>query len=101
MRTGGFAVSASRRSKTQQQMRAALVAGDGVDFVDDYGLDIAQDCLRLLLGGEQDVQRLGCRYQDVRRTAQHALAIERQGVAGAHGGANLRHQDSRARRPVA
>ena len=44
-------------------MRAALGAGDGVDLVDDDGLDAAQRLPRL--AGEQQEQRLGGGDEDV------------------------------------
>ncbi len=50
----------------QRQVRAALVVGHGVDFVDDDRFDVAQN-LRGSSGREQDVERLGRRDQDVRR----------------------------------
>ena len=46
------------------------------------------------VGGQQDVQRLGRGDQDVRRTLQHLAPLFRQRVAGADGGANLRHQEA-------
>ena len=45
---------------------------------------------RLLLGGEQDVERLGRRDEDVRRPARHRLALVRRRVAGAHHDAQRR-----------
>ena len=44
---------------------------------------------RLRLGGEQDVERLGRRDEDVRRPARHRLALVRRRVAGAHHDADL------------
>ena len=75
----------------KRQMRAALVVGDGVDFVHDHRLDVAQD-LPALLRREQDVERFRRGHQNVRRALQHGAALVHQRVAGAHGGANLRHQ---------
>ena len=73
----------------QRQMRAALVAGDGVDLVDDHRLRVLQH-LPAALGGEQDVERLGRSDQDVRRPAHHRLPLVRRRIAGAHERANLR-----------
>ena len=72
-------------------MRAALVVSDGVNLVDDDGLDVAK-YRAAAVGGEQDVERLRRGDQDVRRTLQHLAAFFRQRVAGADGGANLGHQ---------
>ena len=77
----------------ERQVRAALVVGDGVDLVDDYGLDIAQNGAAAVCG-EQNVERLGRGDQDVRRTLEHLAPLFHQRVAGAHGGANLGHQEA-------
>ena len=77
----------------ERQVRAALVVGDGVDFVHDDGLDIAQN-RAALFRGQQDVERLGRGDQNVRRPLQHRPPLVHQRVAGADGGANLRHQQS-------
>ena len=74
-------------------MRAALVAGDGMDFVDDHGVHVAQD-FSALLRRQQDVQRFRGGDQDVRRALQHGAALVHEGVAGAHGGADFRHQQA-------
>ena len=63
-------------------MGAALRAGDGVHLVDDHRLDAAQHLAALR--GEQEVERLGRRDQDVRRRAQHLAALALIRVAGAH-----------------
>ena len=42
MRVGRRSHSASSRSRRERQVGAALVAGDGVDLVDDDRLDRAQ-----------------------------------------------------------
>jgi hypothetical protein len=73
----------------ERQVSAALVVGDGVDFVDDDGADVAQMFPRLARG-EQKVERLRRRDQDVRRVAQHAGALDGQRVAGADAGADGR-----------
>ena len=48
-------------------MGAALRAGDRVHLVDDHVLDVAQDLARL--ARQQEVQALGCRDEDVGRSA--------------------------------
>src|SRR5215470_2689441 len=72
-------------------MRATLVVGYGVNFVHDHSFYIAQD-LPAALGGEQDVERLGGGDQDVRRAFEHGPALLHEGVAGADGGTDLRHE---------
>jgi len=42
----------------KRKVHAPLVVGDGVNFVDDHGFDIAQDGAALF-GSEQDVERFG------------------------------------------
>ncbi len=70
-------------------MCAALVVGHGVDFVDDDGAD-AGEIGAGLLGGEQDVERLGRGDEDVRRLLEHGAALGGERVAGADGGADRR-----------
>src|SRR5271163_2378809 len=74
-------------------MCSALVVGNSMNLVDDYGLDIAKDCTALV-GSQKDVERLGRSHQNVRRALQHGAPLMREGVAGSHGGANLRHQQT-------
>ncbi len=52
------------------QVRASLVAGHGVDLVDDHRLDRAQR-LAPLLTGDQEVERLGRGHHEAGRTTQH------------------------------
>ena len=68
-----------------RQVRAALVVDHGVDLVHDHGLDRAQH-LAPAVRGEQDVERLRRRHQDVRRTLEHRGARRGRRVAGAHRG---------------
>src|ERR1022692_4653370 len=75
----------------EREVCAALVIGDGVNLIHDYGLDIVQDGAAAV-GGEQNVERLRRGDQDVRRTLEHVAALFHQRVAGAHGGANFGHQ---------
>ena len=75
----------------QRQMRSALVVGDGVNFIDNHRLNIAQN-RAALIRGQQNVKRLRRGDQNVRRPLQHGAPLGHQRVAGADRGANLRHQ---------
>src|SRR5581483_8973720 len=70
------------------EMRAALRAGDRVYLVHDHRLDRAQQLARLRR--EQEEERFRRRDEDVRRVAQHRLALLLRRVAGAHGDLQLR-----------
>ena len=72
-------------------MRAALVAHERVDFVDDDRADGAQD-RAALLRGEHQVERFGRGDQDVRRALDDHPARRLWRVAGAHDGADARHR---------
>ena len=74
--------------KRQGQMRAALVRGDGVDFVDDHGAG-SREHLAPGLRAEQDVKQFRRRYQDVGRPPAHPLTLGRRRVAGTHPRADL------------
>ena len=93
MRTGRMREQGFEPLERKREMSAALVVGDGVDFVHDHGLDVAQDGAALF-GGEQDVERFRRGDQNVRRPRQHGAAFVHQGVAGAHADANLGHQQA-------
>ena len=67
----------------EREMRAPLVAGDGVDLVDDRGAD-AREHGASARAREQDVERLRRGHQDVRGLPAHGLARRAWGVAGAH-----------------
>jgi hypothetical protein len=71
----------------QGQVRAALVAGQGVDLVHDDGLHRAQ-LLAALRGCQQQVQRFGRRDEDVWRIADEGLPLGLRRIAGANGGAD-------------
>ena len=73
----------------EREVGAALVAGDGVDLVDDGGAD-AREHGAPAFAREQDVERLRRRHQDVRRLPAHGLARGARGVAGTHHGADAR-----------
>ena len=72
----------------EREVRAALVACDGVDLVDDDGLDGAEQVASLRAGDEQ-VERLGRGDDEARRPAQHRGALGAGGVAGADGDPHL------------
>ena len=84
----------------QREVRAAARADDRVDLVDDHRPDGAQH-LAAALGGEQQVQRLRRRDQDVRRRPQHRGALGLRRVAGADGGRDPRRRRGRAARRAA
>ena len=65
----------------EREVRAALGRRDGVDLVDDHGLDVREDLVRPR--GHHQIERLGRRDQDVRRLAEHRLAVLLRGVSGA------------------
>ena len=71
----------------QRQVRAALIAGDGVNLIHDDGSRGAQHVARLL-GGEQNEQRLGRSYQHVRPLFAHTLPLPCGRIAGAERRAN-------------
>ena len=71
------------------QMRAAFVASQRVDLVDDDGLDLPQS-LASLLGGDDQVQRLGGGHQNMRRLPQHFLPFGGWRVARSHRRSNRR-----------
>ena len=72
-------------------MGSALVAGEGVDFIDDDGVDVAQG-FAAAGGGEQDIERLRSGDEDVRRQLQHAGTVARGSVSGAHHGTDGGHE---------
>ncbi len=77
----------------KREMRAALVVGDGVDFVHDHGANGAQQ-FPALSRREQNVERFRRGDQNVRRALLHREAVVDERVAGAHGGANFGHQEA-------
>ena len=68
-------------------MCAALRAGDGVHLVEDQRLDRLQHLAPAR--GEQEIERLRGRDQDVRVLAEHRGAVALRRVAGANGDAKL------------
>ena len=69
------------------EVAAALVAEEGVDLVDDDGLDGAED-LAAAFGGEHEVEGFGGGDEDVRGRLDDRLALGLGRVAGAEGGAD-------------
>ncbi len=65
----------------QGQVRAALVRGDGMDFIHDHGPGGAQHGPAPLRGHQQE-QRLGGGDQDVGRVLEHGRPLGRRRVAG-------------------
>jgi hypothetical protein len=72
----------------QRQVRAALVAQQRVDLVDDHCAHGAQH-LPPAFAGQQQVQGLRGGHEDVGRRTQHALALGGRGVARAHGDTDI------------
>ena len=65
------------------EVGATLGRGEGVDLVDDHGLDTDQRLGRRRR--EHQVEALGRGDQQVRRAPDEALAVAGRRVAGAHG----------------
>src|SRR5262249_38140389 len=96
----GYADSRGRLARQRLQsfqrkceMSSTLVIGDGVDFIDDYSFDFAQDGTTLL-GGEQDVQRFWRSDEDVWGANQHGTPLVHQRIACTDRSADLGHQES-------
>ena len=70
-------------------MRTALGSGHGVDLVDHDVLDRAKDLPRPRR--EHEVERLGCRDEDVRWVAHDVAPVALGRVTGARGRAQRRH----------
>ena len=85
MRSGAARGEVGQTLERDRQMRAALVVDHGVDLVDDHRRNRAQHPAATVRG-EQDVERLRCRHQDVRRLLEHRGARRGRGVAGADRG---------------
>jgi len=77
----------------ERKMRAPFVVGDGVDFVDDDGVDGFED-FPAAVRGKKNVEGLRSSDQDMRRMLEHGAALGHEGVAGAYGGANLGHEEA-------
>ena len=77
----------------QRQMRAATRANHRVNLIHDHGADAAQH-LPAAFGGQQQIERLGRRHQNVRRRFQHRRPLGRGRVAGSHCRGEARHLDA-------
>ncbi len=66
----------------QRQVRAALRPGDGVHLVENQGPDAGERVARA--GGQQQIERLGRRDQQVGRMPEHRRALLLGRVAGPH-----------------
>ncbi len=71
------------------QVGTALVVSDGMNFIDDDGVDAAE-MLAAFERGEQDVERFGSGDENVWRALEHGAALGGWGVSGADGGADGR-----------
>ena len=81
MRWNGRSTTRASRSSEIARWAPRFVPGDGVHLVDDHRLDAAQHLPALR--GEQEIERLGRRDQDVRRRAEHLAPLALVGVARA------------------
>ncbi len=73
----------------QCQVGAALVACQGMDFVDDYRVHAGQ-AFTARSRAHQHVERFGGGHQDVRRQLAHGGTLLLRGVAAAHGRGDAR-----------
>jgi hypothetical protein len=78
----------------EREVRAALVARQRVNFVDDDRAHRGHASARGLVSGEVEVQRLGRGDENVRRLLHHLRAFARGRVARAHHHANLGQVDA-------
>ena len=77
-------------------MGATFRSRDGVDLVDDHGLDAAE---RLPgCGGQHQIQRLGSGDEHIRRVAAQPVAVARRGVTGPHAHSDVGHAVAEPRR---
>ena len=82
------AAKAGETLERKQQMGTALVGRQSMDLVDDHG-PRGLEHRAAGFGPEQHVKGLRRRDHDVRRSAPHAVALARGGIAGAHRGPDL------------
>ena len=76
MRCAGVAVRRLEPFERQREVRAAFGRDERMDLVDDHGVDRAQRLPRVR--GEQQVERLGRRDQDVGRLTLEPRALARR-----------------------
>ena len=62
-------------------MRTSFVACQGVDFIHDDGANLPQ-VLSALGAGQEKVERLGRRHQDMRGPAEHGLSFRGWRITG-------------------
>src|ERR1017187_5113871 len=74
--------------QAKSEVRAALVPGQRVDLVDDHGPH-RREHLPAACRGEEEIERLGCRHDDLRAVAQHRRALGWRRVAVADGHLHL------------
>ncbi len=75
--------------QAESEVRAALVTGQRVDLVDDHGPH-RREHLPASCRGEQEIERLGRRHDDLRAVAQHGRALGRRRVTVADRHLHLR-----------
>ena len=97
-RTTGGADEVIEPLERQREVGASLRRRDSVHLVHYDGLDVRQD--RLRLAGEQQVQRLGSRHEDVGRCPADLSPLLRRGIAGAAGHPDVRERDAEPARLV-
>src|SRR5260370_18479773 len=76
------------------QVRTALVAREGVEFIDD-NVAGRGEFLAEFRRGQQDEQRLRSGDENVRRPSEHRGTLARRGVTGAKPGADMRKIEPR------
>jgi hypothetical protein len=74
-------------------MRTATRANDRVNLIDDHGANTAQH-VSTAFGGQQQIQGLRRRHEDVRRCLQHRRSLGRGRVAGSHSRGETRHLEA-------
>ena len=95
-----FAGDLDQPFKAGHQLDAPTVLNDSVDLVEDHRLN-RRKRLPSAHGGQQQVQALRGRDQQLRRPAEHALAFAGFGVAAAGLHAELGNGAARVRKPGA
>ena len=91
--TAGFLDEIVEPRQREREMRTPLVVGHRVNLIDDDRSHAAQR-LAAAIRSQQDEERLRGGDENVRRVLDHPLAFGRRCVAGAHGSADRRQQQS-------
>ena len=85
LQTAGLAAVRSAKAlqslQREAEVRAPLRTGDGVNLIENHRLDAREHLAGLR--GEEQIERLGSRDQDVRGMASHPRALRRRRVAAA------------------